>query len=59
MNEKLTSIIKVLVVLVAFVLGVFLVVYGRIIPGWSGLGVMVIGVVDLLTLLYLYNRKYK
>lgn len=59
MNVKIFDILKKLVLFVAFVLGVYLVIRGRVVPGWDGLWVMLVGFVILLVLLYLYNRKYK
>lgn len=51
--------LKVLIYTLLFLSGVFLVIYGRIIPGWTGLFVMLVGVTILFGLLYMYNRRYK
>lgn len=59
MNVKIIDILKKLVLLVVFVLGVYLVICGRTVPGWDGLWVMLVGFIILLVLLYLYNGKYK
>lgn len=59
MNERVTNLIKMIAYIIAFFAGLFLVIYGRVVPGWNGLYVMLVGFVTLLTLLYLYNRRYK
>lgn len=52
---KLQSIFKV----IAFIVFLWFVYYGRLMNGAQGLGVQSIGLVGLLFLLYLYNKRYQ
>ncbi len=59
MNDRTLGLIKTIAYIATFFIGLFLVVHGRTVPGWDGLYIMLVGFVMLLTLLYVYNRKYK
>ncbi len=51
--------VKNLVSFIAFCGSMFLVFYGQKNIGYTGLTLQVVGLLGLLTLLYLYNRKFK
>lgn len=50
---------KKLIGAIIFLISVFLVVKGNKILGYSGLGLMFIGLAGLLSELYLYNKRYQ
>jgi|GEM_PF-264300 len=45
--------------LVAFVVCLFLVIYGQTVTGWGHLGLQLLGLAGLLTMLGLYNRRFR
>lgn len=49
---------KVLLNSITFALSVFLIFKGQRIKGYMGLGIMFVGLIGILVLLYLYNKKY-
>lgn len=51
--------IKKLLYSVVFILSIILVIKGKSINGYKGLLVMMIGLLGILSELYLYNRKYQ
>jgi len=55
----MSSTVKGVLVVVAFVLCLVLVVVGQRGEGWPALGVMLLGVAGLLGLLFAYNRRYR
>ena len=59
MNERTKSILKTVLAIVLFIVGVAFVVVGQRHIGPQGLLVMLLGLVGLILLLYLYNRKFK
>ena len=59
MNERTKSILKTVLAIVFFIVCVALVVVGQRHVGPQGLLVMLLGLVGLILLLYLYNRKFK
>ena len=59
MNERTKSILKTVLAIVLFIVCVGLVVVGQRHIGPQGLLVMLLGLVGLILLLYLYNRKFK
>ncbi|MEG0090369.1 MAG: hypothetical protein RR846_03490 [Oscillospiraceae bacterium] len=58
MDKMNKNVIK-LICLAVFILCLVLVITGRTIPGYSGLGRMAIGLAGLLGLLYFYNEQNK
>lgn len=59
MNERTKSILKTVLAIVLFIVCVAFVVVGQRHIGPQGLLVMLLGLVGLILLLYLYNRKFK
>ena len=59
MNSYIKNYIRGLFMLIVFVLGLSLVIIGHKEIGPSGLGLMLLGLAFLISLLWLYNRKYK
>ncbi|MDR6938592.1 DUF6903 family protein [Arcanobacterium hippocoleae] len=57
MNEKSVIILRIVLAVIFYLGCVGLAIYGNTIPGWSGLGIMMLGLAGILTLLYLYNRR--
>lgn len=51
--------IKKLLYTVVFILSMTLVIKGRSINGYIGLSVMMIGLIGILSELYLYNKRYQ
>ncbi len=58
-NESLKNIIVIIIKLVIFIGSVALVVIGQRNIGFQGLGTMMIGLVGILSLLYLYNKAHQ
>lgn len=59
MNERTKGILKTALAVIFFIVCVALVVVGQRNIGPQGLLVMLLGLVGLILLLYLYNRKFK
>ena len=59
MNERTKGILKTVLAVIFFIVCVALVVVGQRNIGSQGLLVMLLGLVGLILLLYLYNRKFK
>lgn len=59
MNERTKGILKTVLAVIFFIVCVALVVVGQRNIGLQGLLVMLLGLVGLILLLYLYNRKFK
>ncbi|MGG3283780.1 DUF6903 family protein [Paenibacillus solani] len=59
MNDFLKNYLRMLLMLIVFIVGVGLVIVGQKDIGAPGLGLMLLGLAMLITLLWLYNRKYK
>ncbi|KOP66362.1 hypothetical protein AMS62_14835 [Bacillus sp. FJAT-18019] len=59
MNDFLKNYLRTLLMLIVFIVGVGLVIVGQKDIGAPGLGLMLLGLAMLITLLWLYNRKYK
>lgn len=51
--------LKYILALAVFIAGFGLVLYGHTVAGPLGLGIMIAGLLILLALLYMYNRKYQ
>lgn len=51
--------IKKLLYTVIFILSMILVIKGRSINGYMGLSVMMVGLIGILSELYLYNKRYQ
>lgn len=51
--------LKYILALAVFIAGLGLVLYGHTVAGPLGLGIMIAGLLILLALLYMYNRKYQ
>jgi len=51
--------IKKLLYTVVFILSMVLVIKGKSINGYMGLSVMMIGLIGILSELYLYNKRYQ
>lgn len=51
--------IKKLLYTVVFILSMILVIKGRSINGYMGLSVMMVGLIGILSELYLYNKRYQ
>lgn len=50
---------KIIVNIVAFIVFMLMIILGQRNVGWTGLGVEIVGLIGLLTQLFLYNKKYK
>lgn len=50
---------KKLIYAIVFFLSIFLVVKGNTMTGYTGLGIMFIGLAGILSELYLYNKRYQ
>lgn len=59
MSEKAAAILRVVIGAIAYLVCIGLAVYGNTIPGWKGLGIMLVGLAGILVMLYLYNRRHK
>jgi hypothetical protein len=59
MSEKVWKVIRLVIEVVLFVFLVGLVIWGHGEVGWARLGVMGIGLIGLLVMLYLYNRSHR
>lgn len=59
MNDFLKNYLRMLLMLIVFIVGVGLVIVGQKDIGAPGLALMLLGLAMLITLLWLYNRKYK
>lgn len=59
MSEKVVAILRITLGIIAYIVCVILAIYGNTIEGWRGLGIMMIGLVGILTMLYLYNRRHR
>ncbi|MCI6584611.1 MAG: hypothetical protein SPK50_05325 [Mobiluncus porci] len=59
MSEKTATVLRIAIGAVMYLLCIGLVVYGNTIPGWKGLGIMLLGLAGILIMLYLYNRRHK
>ena len=51
--------LKTIINIVLFLLFMVLVSKGNTVPGYTGVGMMSIGIAGLLTQLYLYNKQYQ
>lgn len=51
--------LKKIVMFIAFIIFIFLVVKGNSIVGYSGLAMMVIGLIGVVSELYIYNKKFQ
>ncbi|XCB29868.1 hypothetical protein RQN30_12055 [Arcanobacterium hippocoleae] len=59
MSEKGAIILRIVLGIIAYIVCVLLAIYGNTIPGWKGLGIMMIGLAGILLMLYLYNRRHR
>ncbi|MNM77252.1 hypothetical protein D3C81_890980 [compost metagenome] len=59
MNDYIKNYLRNLLMLIVFIVGLGLVIVGQKHIGPSGLGLMLLGLAMLISLLWLYNRKYK
>lgn len=59
MNERLIAVATVALKVVLFVFFVALVIKGHEIVSWAGLGLMGLGVIGILCLIWSYNRKFR
>ncbi|MCI7550759.1 MAG: hypothetical protein PUK40_05095 [Actinomycetaceae bacterium] len=59
MSEKSATIARIVIGAIAYLVCIGLAVYGNTIPGWKGLGIMLVGLVGILVMLYLYNRRHR
>ena len=59
MNEYTKKVLVGILVAIVFVVCVALVIVGHRNIGLAGLGTQLLGLVGLITLLWLYNRQYK
>lgn len=59
MSEKSALIARIVLGIIAYILFIVLAVYGNTLPGWKGLGVMMIGLAGILLMIYLYNRRHR
>lgn len=50
---------KAMIMLVIFFVSIFLVFYGRTKIGYFGLFLQILGIIGLLSELYLYNKQYR
>ena len=55
MNNQIKGILK----LILFIVSLMFVIYGQKFIGYTGLAVMLVGLVGLLYLLWSYNKKYQ
>lgn len=51
--------LKKIVMFIAFIIFMFLVVKGNSIVGYSGLSMIIIGLIGVVSELYIYNKKYQ
>ena len=51
--------VKKIIYAIIFIISFMLVVKGKTIDGYAGLGAMFIGLAGILSEIYLYNRKYQ
>lgn len=59
MNDSIKEKLRGVLMLIVFIVGIGLVVIGQKNIGAPGLGLMLLGLAMLISLLWLYNRKYK
>ncbi|MBP2001456.1 hypothetical protein J2Z69_002501 [Paenibacillus shirakamiensis] len=59
MNDSIKENLRSLLVLIVFIVGIGLVIVGQRHIGAPGLGIMLLGLAMLISLLWLYNRKFK
>lgn len=50
---------KAMIMLIVFFVSIFLVFYGRTKIGYFGLFLQILGIIGLLSELYLYNKQYR
>ena len=59
MSEKVAVALRSALTTAVFVICIIATIIGHGIPGWTGLGVMMIGLAGILIILYLYNRRHR
>lgn len=59
MSEKIAVILRITLGIIVYIVCIALAIYGNTIEGWRGLGIMMSGLVGILVMLYLYNRRHR